>query len=81
MDDITKKPARQGLIPAVITFLGIILLIVIIALINAPTMGGPRVMASISTYLEEVKATGIPFIIAAVAIAVIIGFFLRSQII
>ncbi len=80
MEKRAKKPTRQGLMPAVLTFLGVTVLIVIIALINAPTMGGPRVMASVSTYLEEVKATGIPFMIAVAVLAIILGFFFAREV-
>jgi multiple sugar transport system permease protein len=80
MEKSVKKPTRQGLIPALITFLGVMILIILIALINAPTMGGPRVMASISTYLEEVKATAIPFIAAVSVLAVIVGVLFAREV-
>jgi multiple sugar transport system permease protein len=80
MEKTVKKTTREGLIPALITFFGVMFIIVIIALINAPTMGGSRVMASISTYLEEVKATGIPFIIVIAILAAILGVILAREI-
>lgn len=73
MEKTEKKTARGGLIPALITFLVVIIIIDVIALVNAPTMGGQRVLASISTYLEEVKSTGIPFMIAITVLAIILG--------
>jgi multiple sugar transport system permease protein len=80
MEKRAKKPTHQGLVPALITFLGVLIFIVIIALINAPTMGGPRVMASISTYLGEVKATGVPFIGAVAILAAILGFLFAREV-
>jgi multiple sugar transport system permease protein len=80
MEKRAKKPTHQGLVPALITFLGVLIFIVIIALINAPTMGGSRVMASISTYLGEVKATGVPFIGAVAIFATILGFLFAREV-
>jgi multiple sugar transport system permease protein len=51
----------------------IVAILLLIALMNAPTMGGPRVMATIATYLNEVKATAIPFLIAVGVLAVVLG--------
>jgi multiple sugar transport system permease protein len=45
----------------------------IIALFNAPTMGGPRVMATVDTYLAEVRRTALPFLGAVAVIAITLG--------
>ena len=74
MQNQAKNPGRTGTLVAAIVFVGIVLIILLIALLNAPTMGGPRVMASLNTYLTEVKATAIPFIIVVGIFAVIIAF-------
>ncbi|MGE5222095.1 MAG: carbohydrate ABC transporter permease [Omnitrophica WOR_2 bacterium] len=66
-----SQPNRN--LAAIITFVVIVIVIMIIAVMNAPTMGGPRVMATINTYLNEVKATAIPFLIAVGILAVILG--------
>jgi multiple sugar transport system permease protein len=58
---------------AVITFLLIVVILTTIALFNAPTMGGPRVMASASTYLEEVRRTALPFLGVVALFAIILG--------
>jgi multiple sugar transport system permease protein len=58
---------------ALVTFVMVVAVIMVIALLNAPTMGGPRVMASLSTYLAEVRQTAIPFLIAVGIGAVILG--------
>src|SRR5215217_3407345 len=58
---------------AVITFLTIVIILMVIALFNAPTMGGPRVMASATTYLEEVRRTALPFLSAVAAFAIVLG--------
>ena len=47
---------------AVITFLVIVIVLMVIALLNAPTMGGPKVMESATTYLQEVRRTALPFL-------------------
>jgi len=58
---------------AVITFLVIVIVLMVIALLNAPTMGGPRVMASASTYLQEVRRTALPFLGAVALLAIALG--------
>src|SRR5215212_3904038 len=58
---------------AIITFLVIVIILMVIALFNAPTMGGPRVMASATTYLEEVRRTALPFLGAVAAFAIVLG--------
>jgi len=45
----------------------------IVAIFNAPTKGGPKVMASMATYLAEVKRTAVPFLVAVGIGAVAIG--------
>jgi multiple sugar transport system permease protein len=40
----------------------IVVVLMLIALANAPTMGGPRVMATPATYLAEVRRTALPFL-------------------
>ena len=72
---LDKPQRRGGLWPAVLTFLVVIVVLLVIALMNAPTMGGPRVMASASTYLSEVKKTAIPFMIAVGIAAVLLGVY------
>ena len=49
-------------IAALISFFVVFILIMVIAVMNAPTMGGAKVMESASTYLTEVKRTALPFI-------------------
>lgn len=58
---------------AVLAFLFVVVLLMVIGLFNAPTMGGPKVMATVSTYLNEVKATALPFLAAVAIVAVILG--------
>jgi multiple sugar transport system permease protein len=70
-----ESPDRQGNLPAVITFLVIFVVLMVIAVLNAPTRGGPVVMATASTYLSEVKATAIPYLIAIAVLAIVIGYF------
>jgi multiple sugar transport system permease protein len=74
-----KATGRRGILAALAVFVVIVALILLIALINAPTMGGPRVMASLETYLAEVGQTAIPFLIAVgIAAAILAGFAARE---
>ncbi|HWQ83362.1 MAG TPA: sugar ABC transporter permease [Anaerolineales bacterium] len=63
-----------------LVFIGIVAAILIIALLNAPTMGGPRVMASLQTYLAEVRATAIPYILAVGLLGVVVAFFAAREV-
>jgi multiple sugar transport system permease protein len=58
---------------AVAAFLVIVIVLMVIAFFNAPTMGGPRVMASASTYLQEVRRTALPFLGAVGVMAIAVG--------
>jgi multiple sugar transport system permease protein len=73
-------PTRSGTMPAVLTFILIVVVMMIIALLNAPTMGGPRVMASAGTYLAEVRKTGLPYMAAVGVAAVVLGFFAAREV-
>lgn len=72
---------RSGVGPAVLTFIVIVVVMLIIALLNAPTMGGPRVMASLDTYLKEVRRTGIPYLVAVGVGGIVIGIFAARAVI
>ena len=58
---------------AVLSFLVVFLVLMAIALFNAPTMGGPRVMSSVETYLAEVRRTALPFLGAVALLAIALG--------
>lgn len=61
-------------IAAIISFIIIFFLIMVIAVMNAPTMGGSKVMASSQTYLAEVKRTALPFLGIVAVGALAVGF-------
>jgi multiple sugar transport system permease protein len=67
----------QQTIAAIISFLLVFILLMVIAVVNAPTMGGPKVMASVDTYLTEVKRTALPFLgvvaIGALTIGIVVA--------
>ena len=65
-------PSRRALV-AVLSFSVVFIVLMTIALFNAPTMGGPRVMASVGTYLTEVRRTALPFLGAVALIAIVLG--------
>lgn len=64
--------SRRALV-AVVAFFLVVIILMIIALFNAPTMGGPRVMASVDTYLAEVRRTALPFLGAVALVAIALG--------
>ena len=68
----TEAPSRRILV-AVISFLVVFIVLMTIAFFNAPTMGGPRVMATLDTYLTEVRRSALPFIGAVAIIAIVLG--------
>lgn len=73
MEQTIEKPRRDGLLAAGITFLVVFLVLMVIALLNAPTRGGAQVMRSLSSYLEEVFTTAVPFMIAVGIMALALG--------
>ncbi|HBO33458.1 MAG TPA: sugar ABC transporter permease [Anaerolineaceae bacterium] len=69
-----KAPKKSGRIMAgVLAFVAVVILIMSVAILNAPTKGGPKVMETMGTYLAEVKRTAIPFLVAVGVGAAIIG--------
>ena len=64
--------SRRALV-AVVAFLLVVIILMIIALFNAPTMGGPRVMATVDTYMAEVRRTALPFLGAVALVAIALG--------
>src|ERR1041385_6126953 len=68
------RGGQSSRIPAaLITFFVIVIVLMGIALLNAPTMGGPKVMSSASTYLQEVRRTALPFLGAVALLAIALG--------
>ncbi len=80
MENKKRASGQTGLWVSILVFIGIVLVILFIGLLNAPTMGGPRVMDTLQTYLTEVRATAIPFMIAVGVLAVIVAFLAVRQI-
>lgn len=72
-NEITPRQQRSGLGAAAGTFVVVVFLIMVIALFNAPTMGGPKVMATAATYFAEVGKTAIPFLAAIGVVALILA--------
>jgi multiple sugar transport system permease protein len=69
----TSSTQPNRTLVAILTFLFIVIILMVIALLNAPTMGGPKVMASASTYLQEVRRTALPFLGAVAVLAIALG--------
>ncbi|HWR65013.1 MAG TPA: sugar ABC transporter permease [Bellilinea sp.] len=80
MQNQTQNPEQGRTLATVLVFVGIVVLVLVIALLNAPTMGGPRVMATVDTYLAEVRQTAIPFMVAVGAVGIIIAFFAAREV-
>ncbi|MGV8026341.1 MAG: carbohydrate ABC transporter permease [Anaerolineaceae bacterium] len=70
---IQTPQKRRNIFASIFTFVIIVLIIMIIAVLNAPTKGGPKVMESMQTYLAEVKRTAIPFLGIVCVCAIIVG--------
>src|SRR5512134_664247 len=68
----SAAPSRRTLV-AVISFLVVFIVLMTIALFNAPTMGGPRVMATVDTYLTEVRRSALPYLGAVALLAIALG--------
>ncbi len=73
MQQVTERKRINATLAAAIAFIAIVVILMIIALFNAPTQGGPRVMASVSSYLTAVKTSAIPFLVVVALLAVILG--------
>ncbi len=69
----TSATQSNRTLAATLTFLFIVIVLMVIALLNAPTMGGPKVMSSAATYLQEVRRTALPFLGAVALLAIALG--------
>jgi multiple sugar transport system permease protein len=69
----TRKPKQFYALPSIVTFVSIFVILLIIAIINAPTMGGPKVMNSFTVFIQEVRATALPFLAVIAVVAIVIG--------
>jgi len=75
-----KSDEKSGMLISLLVFVIIVVVLLIIALLNAPTMGGPKVMENMQTYLAEVKATAIPFMIAVGVIAIVLAALVAREV-
>lgn len=80
MQNQFRNANRTGRLVSVLAFFGLVLVILVIALLNAPTMGGPRVMDTFATYFAEVRATALPFVIGIGVLATVLSFFAAREI-
>jgi len=68
------KPGKSKSVAAgIMIFLVVVITIMLVAIMNAPTRGGAQVMASAQTYFAEVKRTALPFLVVVGLGAVILG--------
>jgi len=74
VQSINENPKkRTRILAGILTFLLVFLGIMLVATLNAPTKGGPKVMETMQTYLAEVKRTAIPFLIGVALLAAAMG--------
>jgi len=66
-------PRGRANLAALATFVLVVALVMFIALMNAPTKLGPTVMASLGSYLAEVRETAVLFMAIAGVVAVALG--------
>jgi len=71
---VPKTSSRSSAnLAAVASFVLIVAVVMLIALINAPTKGGSGVMASFGSYLAEVRKTGMPYMVVLGLFAIALG--------
>lgn len=77
MDKKSEDRSPGRVIAGVLSFLLVFVAVMVVATMNAPTMGGPKVMSSLQSYLAEVKRSALPFLaviaVAAAVVAFLIG--------
>ncbi len=71
--EVNEENGAGSMIGAVLTFLVVFVVGMLIALANAPVRTNPNIARNLDLYLEEVRATGIPFLIAMGVLSAIIG--------
>jgi multiple sugar transport system permease protein len=70
---IQTSQKSKKILAGILTFVFVVVIIMLVAILNAPTKGGPKVMETTQTYLTEVKRTAIPFLVVVCVGAVVIG--------
>ncbi len=68
-----RAPGSSANIAAVVTFVVIVAVLLIVALMNAPIRSTTQTTATLNAYLAEVGKTAIPFLIAVGIAAVVMG--------
>ena len=78
----TVQPSseRKRVIASILAFVVVVFVIMLIAVLNAPTKGGYKVMENTQTYLAEVKRTAIPFLIGVGVLAVVLGIIIARTV-
>ncbi|HSJ54303.1 MAG TPA: hypothetical protein VLC52_11235, partial [Anaerolineae bacterium] len=68
-----RAPGGKANLAAIATFLIILVVLLIVALMNAPVQATRATTRDVPTYLEAVRETGVPFLIAVGVGAAILG--------
>lgn len=86
MQESLNPPSSRGAnanLAAIVTFIGIVMVVMFIIVLNAPTRGGPQVMRQASTYLTEVRETALPYLavvgVGVVALAAVAAQIVRRE--
>jgi len=66
-------PKNNANLAAAVSFVAVFVVIMIVAALNAPTRGGGQVMETMGSYLAEVRASAIPFLIVVAVGAAVLG--------
>ncbi len=69
---VSGSPQRAN-VAAFWAFLIVVVVLGIVALLNAPTRGGPQAMASLGNYLNEVRQSAVPYLVVVGAGALALG--------
>jgi len=70
----TGQMNKKSFIVACISFVLVVIILMTVAVLNAPTMGGAGVMSSAKTYFSEVRRTALPFLGALAILSIGLGF-------
>jgi len=80
MENKQTNSNQQGTVPAIIAFVGVVLVIFVIALLNAPTMGGAKGDVICANIFFRSPGNCCAFHDFAVLVAMIAGFFIAREI-
>lgn len=72
---VHPKVSGRANVAAAVAFTVIVIVLMVIALVNAPVKTNPLIARSLELYLEQVRLTAVPFLTAVAIFGVIIGLY------